>query len=235
MQTNYHAGHLTYCSNIHPGETWEETFNNLKNHTRLIAKGLTQGAFGIGLRISNAASLDLIKPELLQEFKGWLAENDMYVFTINGFPYGGFHHQIVKDKVHQPDWTTEDRLAYTKRLFDILKELLPDGMDGGVSTSPISYRFWHQDGDALHSIKEQATTHFADLLCHLDHIKFETGKTLHLDLEPEPDGVLETSQEFIDFFNDYLLSQGSNLITKAINCTASQAGRYYSHPFPTVL
>ena len=58
----------------------------------------------------------------------------MYVFTINGFPYGGFHNQNVKDAVHQPDWSTTDRLTYTKRLFLILSTLLPDGMDGGVST-----------------------------------------------------------------------------------------------------
>ena len=175
MQINYHSAHLTYCSNIHPGETWEETFNNIKNHTTVIFKGLNRDSFGIGLRISNAASLDLIKTENLEEFKQWLADNQMYVFTINGFPYGGFHQQIVKDKVHQPDWTTHDRLAYSKRCFDILKELLPEGMDGGVSTSPISYRFWHQDDDALNSVKEQATLRLADLLCHLHHIKVETG------------------------------------------------------------
>ncbi len=74
---------------------------------------------GIGLRLSNEASLELIKKENLSEFKEWLKEQDAYVFTMNGFPYGGFHNTIVKDQVHTPDWTTSERVDYTLRLFHI--------------------------------------------------------------------------------------------------------------------
>lgn len=69
------------------------------------------------------------------------------MFTMNGFPYGGFHHQEVKDKVHQPDWTTADRLGYTVRLAKVLAELLPEGMEGGISTSPLSYKPWLLEED----------------------------------------------------------------------------------------
>ena len=84
--------------------------------------------------------------------------------------------QKVKDKVHYPDWTNSDRLAYTMRLFDILSELLPFGLDGGVSTSPISYRWWHKDDSALENAKILACDHLADLMVHLVNLKTRTGK-----------------------------------------------------------
>src|SRR5207253_2374228 len=107
--------------------------------------------FGIGLRLSAIASAELHQETTLQAFRGWLNNNQCYVFTMNGFPYGGFHHTKVKDLVHAPDWTSPDRVQYTIRLAQILSILLPDGMDGGISTSPLSYRFWHSN-DQLHAV-----------------------------------------------------------------------------------
>src|SRR5690606_2338439 len=93
--------HLTYCTNIHPGESWEEIFSSLKLHVPQIRQKLTAGApFGIGLRLSNLASLELQHQEMLGEFKNWLRQHGCYVFTLNGFPYGGFHRKVVKDQVH---------------------------------------------------------------------------------------------------------------------------------------
>ena len=62
------------------------------------------------------------------------------MFTINGFPHGTFHGQPVKADVHAPDWRIEERVAYTLRLAEILGALLPDGVDGTISTSPLSYK-----------------------------------------------------------------------------------------------
>ena len=202
MYSDLHNAHLTYCSNIHPGESWEQTFSNLKRYTTQVRDRLNNNPFGIGLRLSNEASIDLSRPVNLSVFRSWLEKENMYVFTINGFPYGGFHGQVVKDQVHQPDWTTPERLAYSIRLFNILKNLLPPGMDGGVSTSPISYRFWHQGEQALNLVKIKASQALIELVLHLDQIYQNEGQVLHLDIEPEPDGVLETSDEFIDFYND---------------------------------
>ena len=223
VQIEHHQAHLTYCSNIHPGESWDETFQNLKTHTTQVRKGLTKEPFGIGLRLSHLASLELIKEGKLYNFQAWLKRENMYVFTINGFPYGGFHNQNVKDAVHQPDWSTTDRLTYTKRLFLILSTLLPDGMDGGVSTSPISYRHWHRTYEELNDLKIIACKHFTELICFLKKLKDKTGKKLHLDLEPEPDGVIETSQDFISFFNDYLLVRAIPKIRNQLGIMDSKA------------
>ena len=216
MQINKHQAHLTYCSNIHAVESWSATFSNLKEYTTKVRDGLTKESFGIGLRLSNEASLEILEGNNLKLFKDWLEKENMYVFTINGFPYGGFHNQVVKDYVHTPDWTTTDRLSYTKRLFDILAVLLPEGLDGGVSTSPLSYRFWHKDEEAMEQTKNTSCDHLAEIVVHLDQIKKVTGKILHLDMEPEPDGILETTAEFVDYFNNYMLQRGAISISKSL-------------------
>lgn len=223
MHIDHHQGLLTYCSNIHPGENWEETFKNLQEHTTKVKEQLKVEQFGIGLRLSNLASLELIKPENLQVFKSWLEANQMFVFTINGFPFGQFHFDVVKDKVHAPDWTDPDRLAYTKRLFQILAELLPEGMDGGVSTSPLSYRHWHEDESALDKAKATSLFHLSNLIVFLSGLKKTTGKSLHLDMEPEPDGILETSEEFVDFFQNHVLREGISQVQQQLKCTEAEA------------
>ena len=76
--------------------------------------------YAIGLRLGAEAAEELSQPEILKNFKQWLEKENAYVFTINGFPYGNFHGQQVKEKVYQPDWTEPARLSYTITLFEIL-------------------------------------------------------------------------------------------------------------------
>jgi hypothetical protein len=207
MLTN--SGHLTYCSNIHSGETWADHFYALKsNFPGIKAKLSPDLPMGLGLRLSNIASLELIKEQNLAAFKEWLTETGAYVFTMNGFPYGEFHQTRVKDQVHAPDWTTTDRLNYTLRLFEILSELIPDGMDGGISTSPLSYKYWFETPEDLELAKKSATDNVLKIAEYLIAISSTTGKSLHLDIEPEPDGLLENGPEFIDWFENYLLPAG---------------------------
>lgn len=206
MHTPY--GHLTYCSNIHAGETWNEHFAQLQAHIPLVKQAISPyQPFGIGLRLSNTASLALYEETNLEAFRQWLIQHDCYVFTMNGFPYGSFHHAIVKDQVHAPDWTTADRVQYTIRLAKILAALLPPGMEGGISTSPLSYKFWHTI-DHAEGIFEKATRHILQVVEQLIEIKRTTGKLLHLDIEPEPDGLLGESKDFFEWYTQYLLPLG---------------------------
>jgi hypothetical protein len=208
-------GHLTYCSNIHPGEKWADHFQSLRDKIPYIRQQLAPGqSFGLGLRIANEASIELSKPEVLLEFKNWLTEQDVYVFVINGFPYGGFHNVVVKDDVHTPDWTTTDRLEYTIRLFNILTELLPEGMHGGVSTPPLTYRLWWKTEADKQLATESATNHVLQLLDKLISIEKETGKLLHLDIEPEPDGMLDNMVDFVNWYRNVLLPKGITHLSK---------------------
>lgn len=203
------SGHLTYCTNIHPGEIWDDHFNALKASVPLIKSRLSpESPFALGLRIANAASLELSKPDRLQELKDWLASLDLYVFTMNGFPFGGFHNTEVKDQVHAPDWTTTDRVSYTLRLFSILQELLPVGMHGGISTSPLSYKYWWKtEADRDDAVRE-STNNILLVVDGLINIRQKTGKVMHLDLEPEPDGLLDNGQDFVYWYQEVLLPMG---------------------------
>lgn len=202
-------GHLTYCTNIHAGENWGEHFSQLQQFIPAIKAEVSPGApFGIGLRLSNLASLELSKEPALEAFRQWLKEQDCYVFTMNGFPYGGFHREKVKDDVHTPDWTTSERVAYTIRLFRILAALLPGGMEGGISTSPLSYKLWHRCEEEHKAVMESATLNMLLVVEQLISIHRKGGPLLHLDVEPEPDGMLENSKEYIDWYFQHLLPAG---------------------------
>lgn len=222
MKTTY--GHLSYCTNIHAGESWTAHFTALKQNFGGIKSRISPGApMGIGLRLSNIASEQLTEKEELNKFKKWLQENDAYVFTMNGFPYGGFHNTVVKDQVHAPDWTTKDRVDYTRRLFNILVELLPENMDGGISTSPLSYRYWFNSAEAFGEAKDTATQNILDIAILLVDIASATGKTLHLDIEPEPDGILESGPEFIDWYINDLLPAGRKRLASLYSVSADEA------------
>ena len=136
MKLNEHHD-LAYCTNIHPAESWEETWAVLKTDVLAVRDRVSPNApFAIGLRLSARAAEELIGDDgtNLRLFKAWLAEENCYVFTINGFPYGAFHGTRVKEKVYQPDWTSDERLTYTNNLFVIIAELCPEDTGGSVST-----------------------------------------------------------------------------------------------------
>ncbi len=222
MHTSF--GHLTYCTNIHPGESWQDHFDAIQQHVPVVKKTISPDQpFGIGLRLSNIASVELAKEEPLQNFRQWLQEQSCYVFTINGFPYGSFHQTIVKDKVHEPDWTTMQRVDYTIRLAQILAALMPDKTDGGISTSPLTYRHWHEGLGERHAAFERATTHILQVVKALVQLKLSTGKTIHLDIEPEPDGLLESGPEFLEWYNNYLLPMGTTYLQEQLQLDKSEA------------
>jgi len=192
-----HGLHLAYCTNIHRGETWTETFAALNTHTLAVrARVCPDRPFALGLRLSRAAARDLGDPAVRREFRRWLNQHDCYVFTINGFPYGPFHGARVKEAVYQPDWTSPERLAYTNQLFDLLSELAPPGLAGSVSTLPGSFKAF------LHRPEQAAAIRDNLWRCveHVARLSRTTGRPLHLGLEPEPLCLLENTRETADFF-----------------------------------
>ncbi len=196
MQLN-HGLHLAYCTNIHRGEDWRETFEALKTHTLAVRQRVCPGqSYAIGLRLSNQAAHELRAPGALLEFQRWLEQNRCYVFTINGFPFGRFHGTRVKEKVYSPDWTSPERLAYTNLLFDLLAELVPPGIEGSVSTLPGSFKEFIQSAAQEKEIRNNLWR----CVEHIAGVSGRTGRKLHLGLEPEPLGWFETSGETIQFF-----------------------------------
>lgn len=189
--------HLTYCTNVHRGENWAETFDSLQQHTLAVRQAVApRNPFGIGLRLSDLASRELSDRSTLSAFRRWLEANACYVFTINGFPFGRFHGGRVKEQVFRPDWTQPERLEYTKRLFDLLVELAPPGMEASVSTLPGSFKAFIQGPDQVREIRRNLW----DCVEHISRLSDRTGRLLHLGLEPEPLGLFENSAETVSFF-----------------------------------
>ena len=194
-----HHHHLAYCTNIHPAETWEETLNALRDHTLKVRDQVADAGapYGIGLRLSAQAARELLEDDHLSIFQEWLARENCYVFTINGFPYGAFHRTRVKENVYRPDWSTPERLDYTCQLFDILARLAPASGEGSVSTLPGSFK----------SFQAEETLIFANLeACarHLEALSESSGLDLHLGLEPEPLGHFENTEDTLAFFERFL-------------------------------
>ena len=197
------ATHLTYCTNIHAGETWADVFANLRTHLSAVrALVAPEEPFGIGLRLSAEAATTLREPDALAEFRSFLSEHDLYVFTINGFPYGRFHGEPVKARVYQPDWTRRERGDYTKTLIEILAALLPDGVAGSISTVPGGFRSEIQSAEAEHRIAAQLLEQVATLA----NVERSTGRQIALALEPEPACFIETTRELVQFFEAHMLA-----------------------------
>jgi sugar phosphate isomerase/epimerase len=198
-----HGLHLAYCTNVHRGEDWAETFAGLNDYTLRVKEQVSPDApYAIGLRLGQRAAMELSEANSgrLDAFRRWLDKNGCYVFTINGFPFGKFHGERVKEQVYRPDWTSVERLEYTNLLFDIVANLVPEGIAGSVSTLPGSFKEFITDdgaqGDAIVDNLAACGRHVADL-CE------RTGKDLHLGLEPEPLGWFETSGETVAFFDRF--------------------------------
>ena len=195
--------HLCYCTNIHPAESWEETFAALKEHTLkvrdkvLAATRNHEASYAIGLRLSARAAQELLQGDNLATFKYWLYSESLYVYTINGFPYGAFHNTRVKENVYKPDWTTEERLTYTADLISIIAELAPNSIGGSVSTLPGSFKEFEADETKMFA-NLYATAKLLETLSNLHE------KDLHLGLEPEPLGHFENTEETLAFFERFI-------------------------------
>ena len=202
------GSHLTYCTNIHRGETWTETREALGRYLPKVKEKFAPDVdMGVGLRLSAIAAKQLQNGEELDEFKDFLAKSGLYVFTINGFPYGPFHGTRVKEEVYQPDWRFQVRLDYSNCLADILAELLPEKPDlyGSVSTVPGTFGPIAKNPEVLETIAGRLIENAA----HLAHLFERTGKLITLALEPEPMCYLETTQGAAQFFGEWIYSSRS--------------------------
>jgi hypothetical protein len=215
---------LTYCTNIHTGDSWDEVFHSLSEHALALKNRLSpEQPFPIGLRLSDRASRELLAANRLAEFIEFQKGAGLFVQLLNGYPYGPFHGTPVKAEVFSPDWRTEERVEYTLRLVQLLRAILPKGRDGGISTVPLSYKPWiHADDQASRMKMVRNLTRVAAALIRAD---CDGGQKIRLELEPEPDGLIENSGEVISFFHDWLLPHGSAELAAAMGISTEDAER----------
>jgi sugar phosphate isomerase/epimerase len=221
--------HLTYCTNIHPGNGWDAVFENLKRYApALKARFSPTAPFGIGLRLSAREARELLTDDRLERFRAFLDESGLYVAIINGFPHGAFHGTAVKADVYAPDWRDDARVRYTLDLIEILKRLLPKDVDGGISTAPLSYKEWMSGSDSTGW--GAITRNVVEIAAALVRVRDATGQVIHLDIEPEPDCSIENTDETIQFFKDRLLDSGARLLAANLgNAVEDARNRLLEH------
>ena len=214
--------HLTYCTNIHPADGWPAVLENIRRIAPILKARLSSSApFGLGLRLSAGEARELLEGDRLADFKAFLDREGLYVAIINGFPYGTFHGAPVKTNVYAPDWRDDARVAYTTDLVEILRRLVPDGVDGGVSTAPLSYKPWM--ANARDEDWATIATNIARVADTLVRVRRDGGPLLHLDIEPEPDCLLENTSETIEFFERWLFRHGADWLATRLGCSAETA------------
>ena len=127
-------GQLTYSTLVHPGDNWDEMWNSLTTFVPKVKSRIApKERFGVSLRLSNASAHTLItNPAKRVELKRFLDNNDMYLYTVNAFPYGPFKGTQVKEQVYEPDWRSEERTQYTMNVAEVLGEVAPEGTSPSI-------------------------------------------------------------------------------------------------------
>lgn len=126
---------------------------------------------------------------------------DLEVFTLNGFPFGDFHGERVKENVFVPSWADPARLEYTLGLGRLLAAWLPEGEHGSISTVAAGFKRLHRTP----GFARACAGALLELAWAWHRMEQETGRRLVLGLEPEPGSTLETTAEVVRFFEDHLL------------------------------
>lgn len=223
MRADDRGTHLSYCTNVHAGASWDDAFAALVAHVPAVRDALVPEdpptpydaprPFGLGLRLSHAHLVALEDAAAFGRFATWLADERLYVFTINGFPYGEFHGTRVKADVYRPDWTEPERLDYTKRLATLATRLAPPDDRMTISTLPGTFAAW---GDGA---SEAIAANLLDAAAHCVRLKRETGVSVGIAIEPEPCCLFETVDQLVDFFGEWLHSDAA--VARVADATGS--------------
>jgi len=203
--------HLTYCSNIFKGNNWEKIFLNIKTYIPKIKKNITNKKFALGLCLSNSITNELLLKKNINIFIKWMKNENIYIPSINGFVYKNFHIKKIKENIYFPDWSSNKRLNYTKKLIKVLIKLIPKYIDGNISTSPISYKPWVENKNKTY-IYYKSSINLAKTIIFI----IKNKRFIHIDIEPEPICSIENTKEVIIFFKNWLIPIGSYYLEKKL-------------------
>ncbi|MGZ8182745.1 MAG: metabolite traffic protein EboE, partial [Methylobacter sp.] len=136
-----------------------------------------------------------------------------------------FHGSRIKDAVYRPDWREPARLDYSNRLAEVLAALLPEGMDGSISSVPGAYQAHLSDAGDMARMVEQLVQHAV----HLHRLHETTGRVISMALEPEPGCLLETSGDAVAFFTWHLFAKAATQQTVALTGLDEAAAQALLH------
>ena len=168
---------------------------------RVKARVSPDAPFGVCIRLA-APTAELLAASAAEraKLKRFLADHDLYVYTVNAFPYGAFKGTIVKEQVYEPDWRTDARTRYTINVADILADITRADIAPSIQTAPLGFKPNVTGPDVIASYTE----HVLRVAAHLVQLEARTGRTVTLAIEPEPHCFLETTDETVAYFTGHL-------------------------------
>jgi len=209
--TSGHTIHVGYSTNVHRAERLDDVFTFLERATVPIRNrlGLDGRAMGLDLRIGSALARELDRdPRKVDRLKERLAELDLYVFGVNGFPLGDFQADVVKLAVYRPDWREPARRDDTLIMGRVLARLLPPGIEGAVSTVAGGYRRLSGDDRGTRDAMARAMVDVAAAFAELHQ---ETGRRIALAPEPEPDTTMDDCDSVLSFYREHVFPAAKRL------------------------
>jgi len=215
-------GHLTYSTLVHPGDNWEQMWASLNTYVpKVKARVAGNKPFGVSLRLSADSAHTLVNSKAEREkLKKFLGDNDMYLYTVNAFPYGAFKGTVVKEQVYEPDWRSEERTRYTMNVADVLADVCPSDISPSIQSAPLGFKP-RVTGD---NVVASYTDHVMRVVAHLVELEERTGCVVTLALEPEPYCFLETTDETVDYFTKHLYSgAAAETVAKLAHIPISEA------------
>lgn len=173
---------LSYCTNVHPGQTVDEVLNGLNTYTAAALR-IFNRPLAAGLWLARSVVSELLdSQEALERLGQTLWQHDLNCYTLNTFPYGNFHSERVKENVYLPDWSSPERLQYTLDCAKLLAELMPRSSEGSLSTVPLGGRM-NPIGD---DFAETCVANVLQAARDLAALEEFTGRKVRLAIEPEP-------------------------------------------------
>jgi hypothetical protein len=204
MDLGQGLGHLTYSTLVHPGDDWKQMYESLSTYLPKVKARLSpHQSFGVSLRLSAASAATLAEHQAERDkLKRFLDQHDMYLYTVNAFPYGAFKGTLVKEQVYEPDWRSQERTQYTINVAGVLADVAPSHIAPSIQTAPLGFKPRVTSSDVVASY----TDHVLTVVGYLVALEARTGRTVTLALEPEPYCFLETTDETIAYFTNHLYS-----------------------------
>ncbi|RBM13834.1 xylose isomerase [Prauserella sp. PE36] len=185
---------LSYCTNVHPAEDLDGILEQLDTYAVPVREKLGQDRLGVGLWLAAGVAAGLAAdPSARRRLAAELSARGLAVQTLNAFPYGGFHADVVKHSVYLPAWTDPRRLRYTLDCVTVLGDLLPeDAAYGSISTLPLA---WREPWSSSHDVR--AGIAFEEVTRVLRSALARNEQPIRLAIEPEPGCVLDTVSDAV--------------------------------------
>ncbi|MCZ7644988.1 MAG: metabolite traffic protein EboE [Planctomycetota bacterium] len=230
---------LSYSTNVHPAESVAE----LQAMLRAQVAPVSRGAFGnleaaVNLRLGMRQADELLgfdpaapPPALAtaqlgappapacEELLATLRDEKLRVVSVNGFPIQDFHAPRVKEQVYAPSWTDPRRALYSLKIAKVLAHLLGERTAAAVSVPSGVFKGVADDAET------KARCAHVLLACARELARLEelTGKTIVLGLEPEPYTTGESLEEFVAYFNEFILRHARLRLAHDMGCSENQA------------